>query len=71
MTSESVRTKYKEIMIGDRLRIRHQFNPELSVVNIGHYKKLQPEFIEYIEEQCLENYNSFREFLTNRNLLLE
>lgn len=71
VTSESVRERYKEIMIGDRARIRHQFNPELSIANIGHHKKLQPEFIEYIEEQCLENYNSFREFLTQRSLLLE
>lgn len=69
--SESLRNRYRDKMIGKRERIRQQFNPELSAVNVGHYKELQPDFVDYIEKQTMDNYVTFRDFVRERELLVE
>ena len=71
VSSEKIQDEYRNRMIGNRDRIRHQFNPELSAENIGHYTKMQTEFVAYVEEKCMENYNEFRKFLLEREILVD
>ena len=69
--SEDFRNTYRDHMVGNRERVRHTFDPKKSKVNIGHHTNMLPEYIKYVEDTCMENYLSFRNFCKERDLLLE
>jgi len=69
--SESYRDRYRDHMVGPRKRVRFNFDHEKSANNVGHYTQMTDEFIKYVEETCMANYISFREFLIERDMMLE
>jgi len=69
--SEDYRNRYRDLMIGPRERVRSKFDPEKSAANIGHHVNMADEFIRYVEDTCLDNYESYRVFLKERDMLLE
>lgn len=67
---ETYRDAYRNMMIGDRERVRFRFDPEKSAENIRHWNKMDPAFVKYVEETCLENYLSYKELLVKRDMML-
>ncbi len=71
VSSEAIRDAYRDHMVGPRKRVRHSFDAEKSGKNVLMWKQLPKEFIDHVEENCLQNYTEFRSFLTERGMLLE
>ena len=69
--SEAYRDKYRDFMVGPRERVRSKFDPQKSAANVGHHTNMTDEFIQYVEDTCMENYVTYREFLKERDMLLE
>lgn len=64
------RDAYRNLMVGERERVRSGFKPEKSINNINHYHNMPKEFIDYIEETCMEKYTEYKQFLTDRDMML-
>lgn len=69
--SEGLRDRYRNLMIGPRKRVRNSFNPEKSRLNLRMWNKMPKEFVDYVEEHTLPLYVKYRQFLKDRDMLLE
>lgn len=68
--SDSYRENYRSLMIGKTERVRHRFNAELSERNIEMWSNLPDDLVAYINDECMTNYLSYKEFLAERGMLL-
>lgn len=67
---QDYRDAYRNIMIGEREQVRFRFDPEKSAVNIKHWHNMDKEFVDYVEETCMDNYLTYKEFLVKRDMML-
>lgn len=67
---EDYRDAYRDLMIGNRERVRFRFDPEKSAANIQHHVNMEQDFIDYVTETCMENYLTYKDFLVKRDMML-
>lgn len=67
---EDYREAYRNLMVGERERVRFRFDAEKSAVNIKHFHNMETEFVDYVEETCMDNYLSYKDFLVERDMML-
>ncbi len=68
---EDYRERYVKKMVGERPKIRNNFDPNVSVKNIGMYKNYDSELVAIVEEQCMEPYQDFLKTMKAEGLLME
>ena len=67
---EDYRIAYRNLMVGERERVRERFDPAKSAANLGHHVNMEQDFIDYVTEQCMQNYLDYKAFLVKRDMML-